>query len=445
MSDAQGTEDGFAIGTIVQRKYRIDALLGEGAMGLVYRATHLHLDEPVAIKVLRRSLRAESIVERFQREARACLRVRSPHVVRVLDLDRPTDGPPFLVMELLDGEDAEALVSREGPLPIAEAVAIVREACIGVAAAHRAGLVHRDLKPANLFLARTDEGVVTKVLDFGISKWSGVSTSQTQGVFGSPSYMSPEQLVAAADVDARTDVWSLGATLFELLTGRLPFEADHLPALVYAIAHTKPPSPCELRPEIPRALEVEILRALESDRDARTPSAEAFAAALEPFAIEAPGDAVPRSSRPRISSPSFIDTQLAASAAPPRESQGRLTVALAAVAAAVAIGLFSFFARSRATTPVTAAPKAAIAEREPMAATDPPVPSPSASATTAPGAKQTAPSAKQTAPITKPAPAPRPPKAPAPRATAPSDPPPAPVEPTTSEPEPTGNPYDDED
>jgi serine/threonine-protein kinase len=277
-------------GSIFAGKYRIEKVLGRGGMGLVLAARHLGLDEPVAIKVLLPAMmEVAGMVERFTREARASAKIKNDHVVRVTDVDALPSGVPYMVMERLDGIDLSDHFKSIGPLPIADAVRFLLETCSAIGEAHAMGIIHRDLKPANLFLARRRDGATSiKVLDFGISKAMqslGEQTVTVAGtVLGSPSYMSPEQIAAVRDLDGRTDLWSLGVILYQLLTGRVPFPADTLTQLCALVLQTEPRRPSELRPDLPPGLEVVILRCLEKDRARRFGSASELAAALMPFA-----------------------------------------------------------------------------------------------------------------------------------------------------------------
>ena len=221
-------------------------------------------------------------VERFAREARAAAKIKSEHIARVKDVGALENGAPYMVMECLVGSDLAAWLRESGPLTIEQAVSFVLQACEALAEAHSLGIVHRDLKPANLFCVRGNDGrPCIKVLDFGISKiGTDLSMTKTQAVVGSPLYMSPEQISSAKSVDARGDIWSLGATLFELVTGQLPFEAATLPELVYKIMNVPPLSLRDLRPGAPVALERVVLRCLERDRAARFQSVGELSAAL---------------------------------------------------------------------------------------------------------------------------------------------------------------------
>ncbi|WP_437947078.1 serine/threonine-protein kinase [Sorangium sp. So ce296] len=280
---------GIAPGDVLLGKYRVESVLGRGAMGLVVAARHLALDDRVAIKVLLpRYVQDPEILQRFLREGRAAVRIRSPHVVRVADVGTLENGAPYMVMDHLEGKDLAAVLAESGPLSIPLAVDLVLQACEALAEAHAQGIVHRDVKPSNLFLTRNADGSpCVKVLDFGISKMSHAedhALTRVGGVLGSPLYMSPEQLRSASDVDGRADIYSLGVVLFQLLTGRTPFVALELAQLVYLVTQGEPQRPRALRPDLPEPLEQAILTAIARDRDRRFPTAADFALALVPFA-----------------------------------------------------------------------------------------------------------------------------------------------------------------
>jgi serine/threonine-protein kinase len=282
----------IAIGSVVRGKYRVERVLGEGGMGTVLSAWHEHLDQRVALKVLLPELVAHGpLLERFKREAQAASRIRSDHVARVIDVDALESGAPFMVMEYLEGQDLASLPERW--LPARTAVEYVLQACDAIAEAHALGIVHRDIKPANLFLTRSREGrPLVKVLDFGISKVEktengrAASVTKTSAVMGSVVYMSPEQMLSARDVDARTDIWSLGVTLYELCTGELPFYAETLPQVCALVMNTVPAPPRSHRPDLPEELSAVILRCLDKDRDRRYASIAALVDALAPHAGE---------------------------------------------------------------------------------------------------------------------------------------------------------------
>ena len=279
-----------AIGETLAGKYRIERVLGEGAMGVVVAATHLQLEQLVAIKfLLAEAMKRDELVARFAREARVLAKLTGEHVGRVIDVGTTDDGAPFMVMEYLDGRDLEQELEARGALPIAEAVDYLLEATEAIAEAHAHGIVHRDLKPANLFLAKKAKNAVTvKVLDFGISKSTAESAKQQglthdRAIMGSPLYMSPEQLSRAADADVRSDVWSLGVILYELTTAKLPFGGETMPQLLTAVLHGEPTPLLEARPDAPPGLAVVIERCLEKDPARRFRDVAGLARALEPY------------------------------------------------------------------------------------------------------------------------------------------------------------------
>jgi serine/threonine-protein kinase len=294
-------------GELLDGKYSLTRVIGEGGMGVVYEAVHVRLGQRVALKMLLPEIAARpDVVARFEREARAAVRLSGPHVARVLDVVTLPDGRPYMVMEYLEGRDLAAELAERGPLPIHEAVGYLLQACEGMAEAHRIGTVHRDLKPGNLFLNVQGGGRAVKVIDFGISKIADetqVSVTATFSALGTALYMSPEQVRSAKNVDGRSDVWSLGVILYELLAGKPPFEGENVPTVVAAII-ADPPAPLrERRPEVPLALEAAVLKALCKNRDERFQDTAAFAAAIErfrdPAALSAPSPAPAPTSKKR--------------------------------------------------------------------------------------------------------------------------------------------------
>jgi serine/threonine protein kinase len=296
-------------GDVLAQKYRVERVLGAGAMGVVVAATHLELGSRVALKfMLPMALSGAEAVDRFMKEARAAGQLSSQHVCRVTDVGRLENGAPYIVMEYLEGKDLHELLREQGPLPIAQACDFVIQVCDAMSEAHAAGIVHRDLKPQNLFVTRKRNGQnVVKVLDFGISKATtgaaGVfSQTHTAAILGSPAYMSPEQLRSSKSVDGRADLWALGVILYQLMLGRYPFEGEDFLGLAFNISSEPPLSPRTIRPEIPEPLEAVILRCLEKDRERRFASADDLAVALSPFAavqgraITESATALPRSS-----------------------------------------------------------------------------------------------------------------------------------------------------
>jgi serine/threonine-protein kinase len=276
-------------GQIVAGKYEIERVLGRGGMGTVISAVHMHLRERVAIKILSREAAEQTeATSRFMREARAAARIRSEHVAKVSDVGTLPDGTPYIVMEYLDGFDLADTLAQRGPLPPDEALELVLQACEALAEAHSLGIVHRDLKPANLFLTHRADGTpCIKVLDFGISKMTQPGTSQAEAalthtttIMGSPLYMSPEQIRATRGVDLRTDIWSLGVIIYELLTGQAPFTGQTLPDISVKIAIEPPPPLRSKRPEVSALLEAVVLKCLEKDRENRFRTLAEFALAL---------------------------------------------------------------------------------------------------------------------------------------------------------------------
>jgi serine/threonine-protein kinase len=285
------------IGEVVADRYRIDRVLGAGAMGVVVEAYHRLLDQKVAIKfLLSDALAYAGSVERFVREARATVRIKSEHVVRVLDVAVLETGTPYIVMEYLEGSDLAALLEERGPLPVEQAVDLVLQACEAIAEAHELGIVHRDLKPANLFAVKPAEGAVSlKVLDFGISKnlvsptlppgessKSAVLT-EDRAIMGSLFYMSPEQMESARDVDSRTDIWALGAILCELVTGRPPFEGQSILQVYFNIV-SQPLVRLKTSSPMPEGLEAIIVKCLAQRRERRYANVAELAMALAQFA-----------------------------------------------------------------------------------------------------------------------------------------------------------------
>jgi serine/threonine protein kinase len=320
-----------ATGTLLDGRYRIERVLGAGGMGVVTLATHVALNRPVAIKLLHaRSLASPEAVARFVREARAAVTVASDHVVRVLDVASLDTGEPYIVMEYLVGRDARAHLAERKNLDVAEVVDIVAQACLGVGRAHRAGIVHRDLKPANLYVLDAPEREVpllVKVLDFGVSKIRRdeigvheVSLTRSTAFLGTPLYMSPEQIRASRDVDARADVWALGCILHELLVGRAPYRRESLGLTCAAILVEEPEALSRSRADVPRAIESIVRRCLEKDRDARFADGFDLAAALAPFASQA--------TREEMKRVLGIDAR---PTAPPRKRSPALFAALALV------------------------------------------------------------------------------------------------------------------
>ncbi len=263
-------ELGVSIGQVFLGKYRVDAILGTGGMGVVAECTNLALNERFAVKMLRQDvLRDGDAVQRFQREAQAAAKLKSEYVARVHDVGVFETGVPFMVMEYLEGLDLGELLKQRGVMPVAWATEMMLQTAEALAEAHSIGIVHRDIKPTNLFVTwRPDGSALIKVLDFGISK-SSIGTdmhlTQTQSLLGTPAYMSPEQMRSARLVDQRSDVWSLGTVLYELLEGRRPFAAESFSEMCVKVA-VDPPTPMV---NTPPALQAVILRCLAKTAEQR--------------------------------------------------------------------------------------------------------------------------------------------------------------------------------
>jgi serine/threonine protein kinase len=275
-----------AVGDVLAGKYRVDKILGIGGMGMVVAATHLEIDQRVALKfMLPGSHESTETSARFLREARAAGRLASDHVCRVTDVGRFDGGAPYIVMEYLKGEDLAAHLRRRGPLRVSEAVDYILQGIEGIAEAHANGIIHRDLKPENLFLhKRNDGGTIVKVLDFGISKIAvAAASTRTGDIMGSPAYMAPEQMESSRNVDHRADVWSLGVVLYQLVVGKPPFRGDTLPLLCLHVVNDDPPAMSEVRGDLPDDFEAVVMKCLQKEPTDRYNDVGELAQALAPF------------------------------------------------------------------------------------------------------------------------------------------------------------------
>lgn len=279
-------------GTLIDGQFRICHRLGEGGMGTVWAAEDLQLDRMVAAKFLWQHMASDPRVrQRFQREARMTARVRSPHVVQVFAQGCTRDDVPYMIMELLDGEDLSAYLRRCGRCGLRETAEIVLQVCRGLACAHAEGLVHRDIKPHNVFLTHDDARVHVKLLDFGIAKdLASLRDSLTAcgEVVGSALYSSPEQLRDSQSVNRATDIWALAIVIYEMLTGVVPFAANSFAELIELHGEGRFASPTDLAPELPRGLDAFFERALHADPSERFASVEALAEAFTAIARSAP-------------------------------------------------------------------------------------------------------------------------------------------------------------
>jgi serine/threonine-protein kinase len=335
----------FEPGDIVADKYRVERLIGRGGMAWIFEATHLSLPQRVALKVLRIDTSDDNTeaLTRFRREARAAASVSGEATVRVLDVGTLPCGSPFLVMEYLEGLDLESVVNQQTCLPVAAAVDYALQACEGLAETHAAGIVHRDLKPSNLFLTRTPDGSVrVKLLDFGISKFAdpsmnGHRVTSTREIVGSPVYMSPEQMRSSGCIDQRSDIWSMGVILYELLAqGQSPFAAPTLVEICARVLDHKPMTIRSIGRKVPRTLEAIVFRCLEKEPTRRFQTVADLASALVPFG---PPDARRRADRIRR----LVEESSVGFAPAPRERpRWRRRVSLAtgvAVAGVITLGV----------------------------------------------------------------------------------------------------------
>lgn len=409
-------------GEVIAGKYSVIRVLGRGGMGVVVEAQHLKLGQRVAIKLLLPNIRSMGeITARFEREARAIARLKGPHVAHVSDVDTLPDGSPFMVMELLDGCELGDELEQRKRIPHRDAVGYILQACAAMAEAHRQGIVHRDLKPSNLFLTSTNGGRTVKVLDFGISKLAGdinASVTTTASAFGTPLYMSPEQVRSVKNVDARADLWSLGVVLYELISGEVPFNGPTATAILASILTEKPVHLAKRCPDVPKPLADAVMKAIEKIPDARFHDVVEFAAAIAPYG--------PPRDDPRLAA---IATELQnAPARRPATTRPNLLV-VAGVFVVIALLAFlgvTFLNQSNkpqvivpSAEPVAARPSAPVIAPSAIVANDPPPP-PVDSAGPSKASVKTAPrssgaSTSTTAHVQSPAPAPAP--APAPKST----------------------------
>ncbi len=375
------------VGTTVAGKYRVDALIGRGGMGAVFQATNLGIGKRVALKFLdHESAQNRDASRRFQREAEAAGMAESAHIVQIFDSGASEGGLPFLVMELLLGEDLRARLRREGRIELGETLRIASQVLRALVRAHAAGIVHRDLKPDNVFLcARDDDPSFVKLVDFGISKVAHARMADTltrKGtVLGTAFYMSPEQAQSFHDIDGRTDLFSLGAIMYEMLAGAPPHGGRTYEAVLIAICTHDAQDLRARVPELPASVATLVAKALERDRDRRFQSAEEFLAALSAverelgFAV-GPQPAVTSARTPREQ----VTTQRFA-----RKRYGTLVAGIVATLAGFAVTAY-FVARGGASPSTT--------QEAPSAATAPIAPSPATNAlVVSPLAASAAPSA----------------------------------------------------
>jgi eukaryotic-like serine/threonine-protein kinase len=291
--DSAFKPEDYAVGSVLAGKFRIERVIGVGSMGVVLAATHLGIDEKVAIKFIRAEVqKLPGILTRFAREAKAAVRLKSEHIAQVLDVGVSDSIGPYIVMEYLDGQNLAEILETQGPLEIRRAVHYVMQACEALAVAHANGITHRDIKPENLFVTRQGDRELVKLLDFGISKAAltgkvfgdELSDGDSSCLLGTPLYMSPEQIRSTAEVHHPTDIWSLGAVLYELITGRSAFVADSVAQVWNRILETNPGPLAHYCPHAPAELQAVIDRCLEKDPGRRFSNVADLAIALQPFA-----------------------------------------------------------------------------------------------------------------------------------------------------------------
>jgi serine/threonine protein kinase len=289
----------FEPGTVLGRRYRLDAAIASGGMGTVFRATHLALGHEVAVKVMHERALTDDALRRFAREARlaAHLGETSRHIARVVDYGVER-GRPFIVMELLRGEDLRERLDRERRLPAATVVQFIAQLCEALEVAHEEGVIHRDVKPANIFVARSGSSraqvLTVKLMDFGVATMASELTMRNGLVLGTPAFMAPEQ-IGGQDVDARVDLWAVAALVYRMLTGRYPFGCGAVAEVGAAIVNLDPDPPTEHAPELPDTIDAWMERGLAKDRNARFSTAAELAATLAD-ALDEPI----RSSRPAL-------------------------------------------------------------------------------------------------------------------------------------------------
>ncbi|MEW5739006.1 MAG: protein kinase [Myxococcota bacterium] len=349
---AEGEAPLLEPGTMVDERFAIEAHLASGGMGDVYRANHVHLKRPVALKLMKRVFASDpEMWARFKREAELVSQLESPHVVRVFDFGQTKSGEPYLAMEYVDGPTLDEVVSK-GPLSPGHAVRVLLQVCEGLADAHALGVVHRDLKPPNIILGHKRDGAeVAKILDFGIARLADRSTTSTTGgtdkltqmgiVVGTPAYLSPEQALAD-ELDERTDIYALGCVAFELLTGRPPFKADDLRKVISMHLTAAPPDPATVRPELAKHAPIcaVVLKSLAKEKERRFQSVKEFAAALEAaLGGVAPAPSAP--ARPQVEEWAEAPAPMAPDDWPPPSTSPSLPAAAAPETAAAADDFFT--------------------------------------------------------------------------------------------------------
>ena len=397
-------------GTLLAGKYRLETLIGRGGMGSVWRADHLGLSAPVAVKLLDMMHfdGAADALNRFHREARSAAAIRSPHVVQIFDhgVD-PTFGVPFIVMELMDGESLASRLARVGRIAPAEVARVFTHVARALSRAHEAGIVHRDLKPDNVFLVRNEDEEVAKVLDFGIAKAQAHSLGQdsatrTGAIMGTAYYMSPEQISGTKNVDFHTDLWALGVMACECITGQRPFEADTIGGITLKICIEPIPPPSSFAP-VPTGFDQWFAKMVHRDPAQRFASAREAAEALRKLCLSESGAqrlAPPLGESSRAfqatattAAPLSRSASEASAASPPKRKRAA-TWAVGAAVLLVAAGALWFRSEDKPGIGAEAAPSA----RAPAAAAAPPTPLPAPAALASISIPESPPASLPTAP-----------------------------------------------
>ncbi|MDQ2647711.1 MAG: serine/threonine protein kinase, partial [Myxococcota bacterium] len=289
------------IGQLIEGKYRIVRLVGEGGMGSVYEGQAVRINRRVAIKVLHAAFSGnQEVMQRFEREAQAAGRIGNDHILEVLDLGSLPDGDHYIVMEFLDGESLSARIRARGRMSPQELTPLIRQVLVGLGAAHTAGIVHRDLKPDNIFILKEKLGRpdFVKIIDFGISKFQplsgdGMKMTRTGAVMGTPYYMSPEQASGSHEADQRSDLYSVGVMMFEAVTGRVPFDAGTFNQLMFKIVLAEVPTVESIVPDIDPAYSSVIAKAMARDVSFRFQDSTEFVEALDNWAARGASVSVP--------------------------------------------------------------------------------------------------------------------------------------------------------